>query len=180
MRSLLASQQTFVDRLVQLMKAVQRESGNRKKKVWNISCRSWGIFCKVFCYVSFFSVSDRRSGYRACWLIMRRWICQRSSQSLSLWNPKSASKASYLRLQHSLRYCASFISIPLSLTCIHPPLTAVFVSFRVLWCQQSLSLRQRMGSNIQSSLNMEMTWGRTSSSCRLFHSWIRSKELIKS
>uniref|UniRef100_A0A4W5JPF4 Phosphatidylinositol 3-kinase catalytic subunit type 3 n=1 Tax=Hucho hucho TaxID=62062 RepID=A0A4W5JPF4_9TELE len=32
MRSLLASQQTFVDRLVQLMKAVQRESGNRKKK----------------------------------------------------------------------------------------------------------------------------------------------------
>lgn len=33
MRSLLASQQTFVDRLVQLMKAVQRESGNRKKKV---------------------------------------------------------------------------------------------------------------------------------------------------
>lgn len=33
MRSLLATQQTFVDRLVQLMKAVQRESGNRKKKV---------------------------------------------------------------------------------------------------------------------------------------------------
>ena len=33
MRSLLAAQQTFVDRLVQLMKAVQRESGNRKKKV---------------------------------------------------------------------------------------------------------------------------------------------------
>ncbi|XP_061769625.1 phosphatidylinositol 3-kinase catalytic subunit type 3 isoform X3 [Nerophis ophidion] len=32
MRSLLATQQTFVDRLVQLMKAVQRESGNRKKK----------------------------------------------------------------------------------------------------------------------------------------------------
>uniref|UniRef100_A0A3Q3JRV4 Phosphatidylinositol 3-kinase catalytic subunit type 3 n=1 Tax=Monopterus albus TaxID=43700 RepID=A0A3Q3JRV4_MONAL len=32
MRSLLAAQQTFVDRLVQLMKAVQRESGNRKKK----------------------------------------------------------------------------------------------------------------------------------------------------
>ncbi|TRY87681.1 hypothetical protein DNTS_013624 [Danionella cerebrum] len=32
MRSLLASQQTFVDRLVRLMKAVQRESGNRKKK----------------------------------------------------------------------------------------------------------------------------------------------------
>ncbi|XP_038831812.1 phosphatidylinositol 3-kinase catalytic subunit type 3 [Salvelinus namaycush] len=32
MRSLLASQQTFVERLVQLMKAVQRESGNRKKK----------------------------------------------------------------------------------------------------------------------------------------------------
>lgn len=36
MRSLLASQQTFVDRLVQLMKAVQRESGNRKKKVRSI------------------------------------------------------------------------------------------------------------------------------------------------
>ena len=35
MRSLLAAQQTFVDRLVQLMKAVQRESGNRKKKVTN-------------------------------------------------------------------------------------------------------------------------------------------------
>ncbi len=35
MRSLLAAQQTFVDRLVQLMKAVQRESGNRKKKVCN-------------------------------------------------------------------------------------------------------------------------------------------------
>lgn len=33
MRSLLAAQQTFVDRLVHLMKAVQRESGNRKKKV---------------------------------------------------------------------------------------------------------------------------------------------------
>ncbi|XP_039607924.1 phosphatidylinositol 3-kinase catalytic subunit type 3 isoform X1 [Polypterus senegalus] len=33
MRSLLAAQQTFVDRLVQLMKAVQRESGNRKKKM---------------------------------------------------------------------------------------------------------------------------------------------------
>lgn len=33
MRSLLAAQQTFVDKLVQLMKAVQRESGNRKKKV---------------------------------------------------------------------------------------------------------------------------------------------------
>uniref|UniRef100_H3B8M2 Phosphatidylinositol 3-kinase catalytic subunit type 3 n=1 Tax=Latimeria chalumnae TaxID=7897 RepID=H3B8M2_LATCH len=33
MRSLLAAQQTFVDRLVQLMKAVQRESGNRKKKI---------------------------------------------------------------------------------------------------------------------------------------------------
>ncbi|CAB1345379.1 unnamed protein product [Coregonus sp. 'balchen'] len=33
MRSLLASQQTFVVRLVQLMKAVQRESDNRKKKV---------------------------------------------------------------------------------------------------------------------------------------------------
>uniref|UniRef100_G3UKN6 Phosphatidylinositol 3-kinase catalytic subunit type 3 n=1 Tax=Loxodonta africana TaxID=9785 RepID=G3UKN6_LOXAF len=33
MRSLLAAQQTFVDRLVYLMKAVQRESGNRKKKV---------------------------------------------------------------------------------------------------------------------------------------------------
>lgn len=33
MRSLLAAQQTFVNRLVQLMKAVQRESGNRKKKV---------------------------------------------------------------------------------------------------------------------------------------------------
>lgn len=33
MRSLLASQLTFVNRLVQLMKAVQRESGNRKKKV---------------------------------------------------------------------------------------------------------------------------------------------------
>uniref|UniRef100_A0A8C4RMH3 Phosphatidylinositol 3-kinase catalytic subunit type 3 n=1 Tax=Erpetoichthys calabaricus TaxID=27687 RepID=A0A8C4RMH3_ERPCA len=32
MRSLLAAQQTFVDRLVQLMKAVQRESGNRKKR----------------------------------------------------------------------------------------------------------------------------------------------------
>uniref|UniRef100_A0A7N4NZG8 Phosphatidylinositol 3-kinase catalytic subunit type 3 n=1 Tax=Sarcophilus harrisii TaxID=9305 RepID=A0A7N4NZG8_SARHA len=32
MRSLLAAQQTFVDRLVCLMKAVQRESGNRKKK----------------------------------------------------------------------------------------------------------------------------------------------------
>ncbi|XP_077598670.1 phosphatidylinositol 3-kinase catalytic subunit type 3 [Stigmatopora nigra] len=32
MRSLLATQQTFVNRLVQLMKAVQRESGNRKKK----------------------------------------------------------------------------------------------------------------------------------------------------
>uniref|UniRef100_G3TXV6 Phosphatidylinositol 3-kinase catalytic subunit type 3 n=1 Tax=Loxodonta africana TaxID=9785 RepID=G3TXV6_LOXAF len=32
MRSLLAAQQTFVDRLVYLMKAVQRESGNRKKK----------------------------------------------------------------------------------------------------------------------------------------------------
>ncbi|XP_006835201.1 PREDICTED: phosphatidylinositol 3-kinase catalytic subunit type 3-like [Chrysochloris asiatica] len=31
-RSLLAAQQTFVDRLVHLMKAVQRESGNRKKK----------------------------------------------------------------------------------------------------------------------------------------------------
>lgn len=36
MRSLLAAQQTFVDRLVQLMKAVQRESGNRKKKVAKI------------------------------------------------------------------------------------------------------------------------------------------------
>lgn len=33
MRSLLAAQQTFVDRLVHVMKAVQRESGNRKKKV---------------------------------------------------------------------------------------------------------------------------------------------------
>ncbi|XP_060685733.1 phosphatidylinositol 3-kinase catalytic subunit type 3 [Hemiscyllium ocellatum] len=33
MRSLLAAQQTFVDRLVHLMKAVQRESGNRKKKI---------------------------------------------------------------------------------------------------------------------------------------------------
>ncbi|PKU43750.1 phosphatidylinositol 3-kinase catalytic subunit type hypothetical protein [Limosa lapponica baueri] len=32
MRSLLAAQQTFVDRLVHVMKAVQRESGNRKKK----------------------------------------------------------------------------------------------------------------------------------------------------
>nr|XP_056703985.1 phosphatidylinositol 3-kinase catalytic subunit type 3 [Euleptes europaea] len=32
MRSSLAAQQTFVDRLVHLMKAVQRESGNRKKK----------------------------------------------------------------------------------------------------------------------------------------------------
>ncbi|XP_056379213.1 phosphatidylinositol 3-kinase catalytic subunit type 3 [Hyla sarda] len=32
MRSLLATQQTFVERLVNLMKAVQRESGNRKKK----------------------------------------------------------------------------------------------------------------------------------------------------
>ncbi|XP_072461367.1 phosphatidylinositol 3-kinase catalytic subunit type 3 isoform X3 [Notamacropus eugenii] len=32
MRSLLAAQQTFVDRLVCVMKAVQRESGNRKKK----------------------------------------------------------------------------------------------------------------------------------------------------
>ncbi|XP_070792108.1 phosphatidylinositol 3-kinase catalytic subunit type 3 [Pituophis catenifer annectens] len=33
MRSLLAAQQTFVDRLVHVMKAVQRESGNRKKKI---------------------------------------------------------------------------------------------------------------------------------------------------
>lgn len=32
-RTLLAAQQTFVDRMVQLMKAVQRESGNRKKKI---------------------------------------------------------------------------------------------------------------------------------------------------
>lgn len=39
MRSLLAAQQTFVDRLVQLMKAVQRESGNRKKKV-SCACKS--------------------------------------------------------------------------------------------------------------------------------------------
>lgn len=59
----------------------------------------------------FFSVSDRQSGYRACWPIMRRWICQKSSPSLSLWNPKSASKVSYLRLRRSLRYSASFISI---------------------------------------------------------------------
>lgn len=36
MRSSLAAQQTFVDRLVQLMKAVQRESGNRKKKVTTV------------------------------------------------------------------------------------------------------------------------------------------------
>lgn len=38
MRSLLASQLTFVNRLVQLMKAVQRESGNRKKKVRSAKC----------------------------------------------------------------------------------------------------------------------------------------------
>lgn len=38
MRSLLASQLTFVNRLVQLMKAVQRESGNRKKKVRPTEC----------------------------------------------------------------------------------------------------------------------------------------------
>lgn len=38
MRSLLASQLTFVNRLVQLMKAVQRESGNRKKKVRSATC----------------------------------------------------------------------------------------------------------------------------------------------
>uniref|UniRef100_A0A8C2AY97 Phosphatidylinositol 3-kinase catalytic subunit type 3 n=1 Tax=Cyprinus carpio TaxID=7962 RepID=A0A8C2AY97_CYPCA len=56
MRSLLAAQQTFVDRLVQLMKAVQRESGNRKKKLYHLVL----------------SVSDRRSDYRPCWLIMRR------------------------------------------------------------------------------------------------------------
>lgn len=36
MRSLLAAQQTFVDRLVHLMKAVQRESGNRKKKASHV------------------------------------------------------------------------------------------------------------------------------------------------
>lgn len=40
MRSLLAAQQTFVDKLVQLMKAVQRESGNRKKKVTTHLCQN--------------------------------------------------------------------------------------------------------------------------------------------
>ncbi|ERE83732.1 phosphatidylinositol 3-kinase catalytic subunit type 3 [Cricetulus griseus] len=39
MRSLLAAQQTFVDRLVHLMKAVQRESGNRKKKASHVNER---------------------------------------------------------------------------------------------------------------------------------------------
>uniref|UniRef100_A0A669B0W8 Phosphatidylinositol 3-kinase catalytic subunit type 3 n=1 Tax=Oreochromis niloticus TaxID=8128 RepID=A0A669B0W8_ORENI len=39
MRSLLAAQQTFVDRLVQLMKAVQRESGNQRGLFMrNVSC----------------------------------------------------------------------------------------------------------------------------------------------
>ncbi|KAK6291950.1 hypothetical protein J4Q44_G00377350 [Coregonus suidteri] len=54
MRSLLASQQTFVVRLVQLMKAVQRESDNRKKK-W----RPLGF---------------RRSDCRLCWRTMTRGI----------------------------------------------------------------------------------------------------------
>lgn len=44
MRSLLAAQQTFVDRLVQLMKAVQRESGNRKKKVTTERIPAHGTF----------------------------------------------------------------------------------------------------------------------------------------
>lgn len=45
MRSLLASQLTFVNRLVQLMKAVQRESGNRKKKVcWRISLNKLPVY----------------------------------------------------------------------------------------------------------------------------------------
>lgn len=56
----------------------------------------------------------------------------------------------------------------------HSPLSTVSLFPRVLWCQLSSSLRQRMGSNILSSLNMEMTWDRTSSSCRSFHSWTRS------
>lgn len=47
----------------------------------------------------------RRSGCRVCWLIMRRWICLRSNPFLSHWNLRSASKASYPRLPHSLRYC---------------------------------------------------------------------------
>lgn len=48
MRSLLASQLTFVNRLVQLMKAVQRESGNRKKKVrWRTSPElTSSLFCR--------------------------------------------------------------------------------------------------------------------------------------
>lgn len=73
------------------------------------------VFCEVMkLYHLVLSVSDRRSDYRACWLIMRRWICQRSSPSLFLWSHRSGSRASYQRLQHSLRYCASFISIALS------------------------------------------------------------------
>uniref|UniRef100_G3THM0 Phosphatidylinositol 3-kinase catalytic subunit type 3 n=1 Tax=Loxodonta africana TaxID=9785 RepID=G3THM0_LOXAF len=59
MRSLLAAQQTFVDRLVYLMKAVQRESGNRKKKVslsWallSIYDQAWlgSIKCQVLAMI---------------------------------------------------------------------------------------------------------------------------------
>lgn len=50
MRSLLAAQQTFVDRLVQLMKAVQRESGNRKKKVTEHQLTDLFILYRMFVY----------------------------------------------------------------------------------------------------------------------------------
>lgn len=73
--------------------------------------------------------------------------------------------------------CAS-VHIHYTLTHMyHSPLSTVSISSRVLWCQLSSYLRQRMGSSILSSLNTEMTWDRTSSSCRLFHSWTRLEDL---
>lgn len=70
MRSLLAAQQTFVNSLVGLMKAVQRESGNRRRKVrTRLPCRKrlnrfQDLTLTPFCSVHL----CRRRGCRPSWL----------------------------------------------------------------------------------------------------------------
>lgn len=106
MRSLLAAQQTFVDRLVQLMKAVQRESGNRKKKVrTRLPCRKsfnqpQDLTVTRFCPVCL----CRQRGCRPSWRTMTRCTSQTLSPSPFLWSLRSGSGASSPRPPLSLRY----------------------------------------------------------------------------
>lgn len=129
MRSLLAAQQTFVDRLVQLMKAVQRESGNRKKKVWTkllwmITPNKSLVMITLMYPVCF----CRRRGCRLSWLTTRRWISRRLSPSHFLWSLRLGLGASSLRPLRSLRYPRTFCKSHVHVSC----------NWRILWDEQDV------------------------------------------